>query len=40
MTIEDLEKILESIPKTGAINIARRRAILKKIYELMNEENK
>lgn len=40
MTIEDLKIILESIPKTGAINIARRRTILKKIYELMNEENK
>lgn len=38
MTIEELKKALEKIPKTGAINKARRLAIQKQIYDLMNAE--
>ncbi len=38
MTIEELRKILAKIPKTGAINKARRLAIQKQIYELMLKE--
>lgn len=38
MTIEELRKKLEKIPKTGAINKARRLAIQKQIYELMLKE--
>lgn len=34
MTIEQLYEMLEKIPKTGAINIARRRIIMQKIVEL------
>lgn len=36
MTISELKKKLEKIPKTGAINKARRLAIQKQIYDLMN----
>ena len=39
MTIEELRNILESIPKTGAINKARRRAIQAQIIALMEEQN-
>lgn len=38
MTIEELKKALNKIPKTGAINQARRRAILAQIYALMEQE--
>ena len=38
MTIEQYQEALEKIPKTGAINKARRRAILQKIYELQQAE--
>lgn len=38
MTITKLRKILSKIPKTGAINQARRRAILAQIYALMGQE--
>ena len=34
MTIEQLYEMLEKIPNTGAINIARRRGIMQKIIEL------
>lgn len=36
MTLEELQQALESIPEKGAINKARRRAILKMINELLN----
>ena len=35
MTIAELQKALNKIPKTGAINQARRRSILAQIYKLM-----
>ena len=38
MTIEMLQEALEKIPKTGAMNKARRRAILAQIYALQQEE--
>ena len=38
MTIEMLKEALEKIPARGPINIARRRAILAEIYELMTRE--
>lgn len=37
MTIEELRAALDKIPKTGAINMARRNAILAQIYALMNQ---
>ena len=36
MTLEEMKKKLESIPKTGAINKARRQAIRNQINRLMN----
>ena len=38
MDIERLYELLEKIPKTGAINIARRLIISQKIYELEKKE--
>lgn len=38
MTIEALEQALEKIPKTGVFNVARRNAILAKIYALMAQQ--
>lgn len=38
MTIEELRAALEKIPKTGAINKARRLAIQKQIIALMEAE--
>ena len=35
MTLEELQKALERIPKIGAINVARRRAIIIQINLLM-----
>lgn len=35
--IERLKRVLDSIPAKGAINLARRRAILQQIYKLMEE---
>ena len=35
MTVKQLMKMLEEIPKTGAINQARRRMIIAQIYALM-----
>ena len=40
MTIEELKAALDQIPKTGAINKARRLQIQKRIFELMHEEEK
>lgn len=37
MTIEELKEALDRIPKTGAINKARRLQIQKRIFELMHE---
>lgn len=37
MTVEELLNALSKIPKTGAINKARRLAIQKQIYELLNQ---
>lgn len=37
MTIEQLYELLNSIPAKGAINLARRRMIAKKIFELQNK---
>ena len=37
VTIEELKKVLAKIPKTGAINKARRLAIQKLIYEAMQK---
>lgn len=37
MTIDELKAALEKIPTKGAINKARRNAILAQIYRLMNE---
>ena len=39
MTIEELQNILETIPKTGFVNKARRRAIIEQINRLMDEQN-
>lgn len=39
MTIEELRAALEKIPKTGAINKARRRAIESQILALMEAES-
>ena len=38
MTIEELTERLESIPTTGAINKARRRAIMALINQLAGEQ--
>lgn len=38
MTIAELKKTLNKIPKTGPINQARRRAILAQIYALMKKQ--
>lgn len=38
MTVEYLYKLLNSIPPIGAMNLARRRIIAKKIFELQNQE--
>lgn len=35
MTIEQLKALLERIPKAGAINQARRRAVIAQMYALM-----
>ena len=37
MTIEELKAALDRIPKTGAINKARRLQIQKQIFELMHK---
>lgn len=37
MTLEELKRALDLIPPTGAINKARRRAIMKMIVELTNK---
>ena len=37
MTIEELQKELDKIPKKGAINKALRQAILAQIYALMEK---
>ena len=37
MTIEELKAALERIPKTGAINKARRLQIQRRIFELLKE---
>lgn len=39
MTIEELKAALDSIPKEGAINKARRLQIQKMIFELMRKED-
>ena len=36
MTIEALKRALDSIPPTGAINKARRRALIEQINRIMN----
>lgn len=38
MTIEELKAALDRIPKTGAINKARRLQIQMQIFELMHKE--
>lgn len=38
MTIEELKKELDKIPKTGAINKAIRQSILQQIYRLMEQK--
>lgn len=38
MTIQDLQNALDRIPKRGAINLARRRAILIQINQLLEAE--
>ena len=38
MTIEDLKQALDNIPKTGAINKARRKEIHKQIFELLGSK--
>ena len=35
MTLRELQEALNRIPKKGAVNLARRRAILAQIYKLM-----
>lgn len=37
MTIEELKFLLDTIPNTGAINKARRKAIQKQIFALLKE---
>lgn len=37
MTIEELKEALDRIPKTGAINRARRLQIQQQIFELMHK---
>jgi hypothetical protein len=37
MSIEELKAALDNIPKTGAINKARRLQIQKQIFELMHK---
>mgnify|MGYP003321612198 CR=1 FL=1 len=37
MTIDELKAALERIPKTGAINKARRLQIQRRIFELLKE---
>lgn len=37
MTIEELKSVLDQIPKTGAINKARRALIQKQIFELIRK---
>lgn len=37
MTLDELKAALDSIPKTGAINKARRLQIQKMIFELLKE---
>ena len=39
MTIEELQRKLESIPPRGAVNLARRMAIIVMINQLMEQEN-
>lgn len=39
MTLEELQAALENTPATGAINKARRRAILAQIYALLDARN-
>ena len=39
MTIEELQRKLESIPPRGAVNLARRMAIIILINQLMEQEN-
>lgn len=39
MTIEELKAALDRIPKTGAINRARRLQIQKQIFELMHKDD-
>ena len=38
MTIEELQKALDAVPKTGAINKAIRQSILEQIYKLMEKK--
>lgn len=38
MTIDELKEVLDNIPKTGAINKARRLQIQKQIFELMHKD--
>lgn len=38
MTIDELKAALDNIPKTGAINKARRLIIQRKIFELLQEQ--
>lgn len=40
MTIEELTALLETIPKTGAMNKATRQSIREQIYALMREKEK
>lgn len=40
MTIEELTALLETIPKTGVLNKATRKAIRDQIYVLMMEKEK
>ena len=40
MTIEELQAILDSIPRRGAINKATRQAIREQIYALMEAQEK
>lgn len=39
MTIEELKAALDRIPKSGAINKARRLQIQKQIFELMRKDD-
>lgn len=40
MTIEELQEALDRIPATNAINRATRRALLARIYALIEEQEK